>query len=67
MRERREVPRSIRYEEYLLAIAQTLTRRHRPMWSWTRWRYVCKCGNELPCRQRHRVPINRGHWPGEGE
>ncbi|MEH1017677.1 hypothetical protein V6U90_31960 [Micromonospora sp. CPCC 206060] len=41
----------------------TLARRHRPVWSWQRWRRVCRCGNELPCQARHRIPINRGHWP----
>ena len=57
----------VTYDEYLSAVAMTLARRHRPVWSWTRWRYVCRCGSELPCRTRHTVPINRGHWPTEEE
>nr|WP_242624227.1 hypothetical protein [Micromonospora kangleipakensis] len=55
----------ISYEEYLVAVALTLARRHRPVWSWRKWRQVCRCGADLPCRARHRIPINRGHWPGE--
>ncbi|WP_444948760.1 hypothetical protein [Micromonospora ureilytica] len=51
------------YNEYVLVTALTLARRHGPVWSWTRWRTVCRCGAELPCRARHRIPINRGHWP----
>ncbi|OKI53588.1 hypothetical protein A6A27_32740 [Micromonospora sp. CB01531] len=58
----------VAYEEYLLAVALTLVRRHRPVWSWRRWRRVCRCGVDLPCRARHRIPINRGHWPqGDAE
>ncbi|MET8362606.1 hypothetical protein ABZU53_03420 [Micromonospora sp. NPDC005194] len=53
----------VSYNEYLLVTALTLARRHRPVWSWRRWRRVCRCGAELPCRARHRIPINRGHWP----
>jgi len=53
----------VRYDEYVLVVARTLARRHRPVWSWARWRRVCRCGAELPCRSLHRVPINRGHWP----
>ncbi|WP_327034157.1 hypothetical protein [Micromonospora ureilytica] len=53
----------VSYNEYVLVTALTLARRHRPVWSWTRWRTVCRCGAELPCRARHRIPINRGHWP----
>jgi hypothetical protein len=52
----------IRYDDYLLATTLTLAHRHRPVWSWKRWRRVCRCGKELPCRARHRIPINRGHW-----
>ncbi|TBL41469.1 hypothetical protein EYA84_06180 [Verrucosispora sp. SN26_14.1] len=52
----------VSYDEYLLAAALTIASRHRPVWSWQRWRRVCRCGNDLPCRNRHRVPINRGHW-----
>ncbi|ATO15545.1 hypothetical protein CO540_18255 [Micromonospora sp. WMMA2032] len=55
----------VSYEEYLIAVALTLARRHRPVWSWERWRKVCRCGSELPCRTTHRIPINRGHWPSE--
>ncbi|MCI4061182.1 hypothetical protein MRQ36_00775 [Micromonospora sp. R77] len=57
----------VTYEAYLLAVALTLARRHRPLWSWRRWRRVCRCGADLPCRARHRIPINRGHWPDQGE
>ncbi|MFI0795013.1 hypothetical protein ACH4OY_20355 [Micromonospora rubida] len=57
--------RTVTFKEYLLVTAMTLARRHRPVWSWIRWRYVCKCGNELPCRHRHRIPISRNNWPGE--
>ncbi|GGL99974.1 hypothetical protein [Micromonospora yangpuensis] len=55
----------VSYDEYLLRVALTLARRHRSVWSWRRWRRVCRCGAELPCRQQHRVPINRGHWPDQ--
>lgn len=57
--------RRLPYEGYLLAVASTLARRHRPAWSWRKWRWVCRCGADLPCRNRHRVPINRGHWPSQ--
>ncbi|QGN50086.1 hypothetical protein ACN26Y_00060 [Micromonospora sp. WMMD558] len=57
--------RSVSYDGYLLAVALTLARRHRPVWSWSLWRRVCRCGAELPCHARHRIPIRRGHWPGE--
>ncbi|WFE52024.1 hypothetical protein [Micromonospora sp. WMMD1155] len=53
----------VSYNEYLLVTALTLARRHRPVWSWARWRTVCRCGADLPCRARHRIPINRAHWP----
>ncbi|PMR61556.1 hypothetical protein C1A38_08630 [Verrucosispora sp. ts21] len=59
--------RRVSYDEYLSATALTFARRHRPVWCWRRWRRVCRCGADLPCRARHRIPINRGHWPGEGE
>ncbi len=58
------VPR-VSYEEYLIATALTFARRHRPVWSWQKWRRICRCGADLPCHARHRIPINRGHWPGE--
>ncbi|MFG1803067.1 hypothetical protein ACGFI4_23275 [Micromonospora carbonacea] len=57
----------VTYEEYVVAVALTLARRHRPVWSWKRWRRVCRCGAELPCRARHRIPIGRVHWPGEDD
>ncbi|MEU8023472.1 MULTISPECIES: hypothetical protein [Micromonospora] len=57
----------VTYEEYVVAVALTLARRHRPVWSWKRWRRVCRCGAELPCRARHRIPISRAHWPGEDD
>jgi hypothetical protein len=53
----------ITYEEYVLIIVETLAARHRPVWSWEKWRRVCGCGGELPCRTLHRLPINTGHWP----
>jgi hypothetical protein len=55
--------KEVSYGEYLSAVAMTLARRHRPVWSWQRWRRICRCGSDLPCHARHRVPINRGHWP----
>ncbi len=55
----------VSYDEYLLAVALTLAPRHRPVWSWRKWRRICRCGADLPCHARHRIPINRGHWPGE--
>ncbi|MBW4701009.1 MULTISPECIES: hypothetical protein [unclassified Micromonospora] len=55
----------VTYVEYLTAVALTLRRRHRPVWSADRRQIVCRCGNDLPCQVRHRVPINRGHWPRE--
>ncbi|TYC23047.1 hypothetical protein FXF52_17815 [Micromonospora sp. MP36] len=58
----------VSYDEYLLATALTLARRHRPVWFWRNWRHACCCGVELLCRARHRVPVSRGHWPvGEVE
>jgi hypothetical protein len=48
---------------FVLAAAMLLARRHRPVWSWRRWRRVCRCGADLPCRVWCRVPINRGRWP----
>lgn len=59
------MPKRVPYDAYLLAVAMTLARRHRPVWSWQRWRWICRCGADLPCRARHRIPIRRGHWPGE--
>ncbi len=55
--------RRVSYDAYLSAAALTFARRHRPVWCWRRWRRVCRCGAELPCHARHRIPINRGHWP----
>lgn len=52
----------VAYGTYLLAVALTLARRHRPVWSWRRWRWVCRCGADLPCPARHRVPVNGAHW-----
>lgn len=57
--------RHITYDEYVAAVALTFRHRHHPVWSVDRKRIVRRCGTELPCRFRHRVPINRGHWPGE--
>ncbi|MEU7922389.1 hypothetical protein [Micromonospora zamorensis] len=59
------MPKHVPYDDYLLAVALTLARRHRPVWSWRHWRRICRCGADLPCRARHRIPIRRGHWPGE--
>ncbi|MEV1075741.1 hypothetical protein [Micromonospora parva] len=59
--------RRVSYDEYLSATALTFARRHRPLWSWQLWRRVCRCGADLPCRGRHRIPISRGHWPQVGE
>ena len=59
--------RRVSYDEYLSATALTFARRHRPVWSWQLWRRVCRCGADLPCRGRHRIPISRGHWPQVGE
>lgn len=66
-REERDMPRHVTYEDYVIAAALTLARRHKPVWSWSEWRIVCRCGSEIPCRVLHRIPISRGHWPGEGE
>ncbi|KAB1916178.1 hypothetical protein F8274_01525 [Micromonospora sp. AMSO31t] len=55
--------RRVSYDEYVLAAALTFARRHRPVWSWQQWRRICRCGDDLPCRSRHPIPINRGHWP----
>ncbi|RFS46567.1 hypothetical protein D0Q02_10765 [Micromonospora craniellae] len=57
--------RQMTYNEFLLAAALTFARRHRPRWNHVLRRVTCRCGRDLPCRVRHRVPINRGHWPGE--
>ncbi|MEV4771017.1 hypothetical protein [Micromonospora humida] len=59
--------RRVSYDGYVAAVALTLARRHRPVWSWQRWRWICRCGAELPCRSRHRIPINRGHWPDQDD
>ncbi|WP_341717871.1 hypothetical protein QQG74_29295 [Micromonospora sp. FIMYZ51] len=55
--------RHVTYDEYLLGVARTLARRHRPTWNHILKRVNCRCGRDLPCPIRHRVPINRGHWP----
>ncbi|MEV1155180.1 hypothetical protein AB0J27_07240 [Micromonospora chokoriensis] len=55
----------VSYDEYVLAVALTLARRHQPVWSWQHFRRVCRCGGDLPCRRSHRIPINRGHWPNQ--
>ena len=60
-----EPMKRISYDEYLLTVALTLARRHRPVWWWRHWRRVCHCGSDLPCRSRHVIPINRGHWPSQ--
>ncbi|MFF4809868.1 hypothetical protein ACFY03_16810 [Micromonospora chersina] len=57
--------RRVSYDQYLSAVAMTLARRHRPAWSWRKWKWTCRCGADLPCRNRHRIPINRDHWPGQ--
>ncbi|MDH6471540.1 hypothetical protein M2303_005108 [Micromonospora sp. H404/HB375] len=59
--------RRVSYDAYLSAAALTFARRHRPVWCWRRWRRVCRCGADLPCHSRHRLPINRGHWPQAGD
>jgi hypothetical protein len=53
----------VTYDALVIAMAATLARRHRPVWSWRRRAFVCRCGRTLPCRTGRRVPINRGHWP----
>ena len=67
MRDRTPPWRRVSYDQYLIAVAMTLARRHRPAWSWRKWAWVCRCGVDLPCRNRHRIPINRGHWPEQEE
>ncbi|GAB3334270.1 hypothetical protein GCM10027452_07790 [Micromonospora halotolerans] len=67
LRDEGEQVRRVSYDEYLLAVALTLARRHRPVWSWRHWRRVCRCGADLPCRSRHLIPINRGHWPSQDD
>jgi hypothetical protein len=62
---RGEPVKRVSYDEYVLAVALTLARRHQPVWSWRYWRRICRCGGELPCRSRHHIPINRGHWPNQ--
>ncbi|TBL41933.1 hypothetical protein EYA84_05615 [Verrucosispora sp. SN26_14.1] len=57
--------RFVSFKECLAGVALTLTRRHRPAWNHILKRVTCRCGRDLPCRVRHRVPINQGHWPGE--
>jgi hypothetical protein len=52
----------IRYDEYLVAVAVTLARRHRPIWSRELARTVCRCGSELPCRVRESM-LRRNDWP----
>nr|OZV79822.1 hypothetical protein CA850_16130 [Micromonospora echinospora] len=48
-----------------MASAVLLADRHRPVWSWRRWRRVCRCGADLPCQVWYRLPVNRGHWLDE--
>lgn len=67
MRDRTPPGRRVSYDQYLIAVAMTLARRHRPAWSWRKRRWLCRCGAELPCRNRHRIPINRRHWPAKEE
>ncbi|MFI6824311.1 hypothetical protein ACIBJE_25710 [Micromonospora sp. NPDC050187] len=55
----------VSYDQYLAATALTLARRHRPVWNHILRRLTCRCGADLPCRIRHRIPIRRMHWPGE--
>ncbi|GIJ28112.1 hypothetical protein Vqi01_32740 [Micromonospora qiuiae] len=57
--------RRVAYDEYLFVTARTLARRHRPTWNHILGRVTCRCGRDLPCSARHRIPINRGHWPGK--
>lgn len=57
--------RRVSYDEYVIAVALTLARRHRPIWSWRHWRRICRCGADLPCRSRHRIPISSRHWPSQ--
>ncbi|WFE97172.1 hypothetical protein [Micromonospora sp. WMMD987] len=59
--------RRVPYDGYLSAAALTLARRHRQVWSWRTWSRLCRCGADLPCHARHRLPISRGHWPTEEE
>ncbi|PZG24182.1 hypothetical protein C1I95_01165 [Micromonospora craterilacus] len=59
--------RRVSYDEYISATALTFARRHRPVWSSQFHRRICRCGADLPCRARHRIPIRRGHWPQVGE
>ncbi|MFC4108456.1 hypothetical protein ACFOX0_21290 [Micromonospora zhanjiangensis] len=58
--------RRLSHDEYVLAVAFNLARLHRPVWSLRRWRRVCRCGADLPCRSRYLVPVNHGHWPSQG-
>ena len=51
------------YDQYVIATALALAGRHRPVWSWRKWRKLCRCGNDLPCQSRHRLPIQRDSWP----
>ncbi|HEY0697564.1 MAG TPA: hypothetical protein VGD43_07110 [Micromonospora sp.] len=53
----------IRYDEYVLAVALTVARWHRPVWSDTQRRAACRCGADLPCQARERV-VRRRDWPG---
>ncbi|WP_432900036.1 hypothetical protein ACQP1S_25525 [Micromonospora matsumotoense] len=57
----------IHRDDYLLTAALTLASRHRPVWSWRRWRRVCQCGAELSCRAWHHTPISRASRPTVGE
>ncbi|MEV6801043.1 hypothetical protein AB0M91_22230 [Micromonospora rifamycinica] len=57
----------IHHDDYLLTAALTFADRHRSVWSWRRWRRVCRCGAELPCRARYRIPASRANRPAAGE
>lgn len=67
MQASRRPRRRLSYDQYVIAVALTLGRRHRPTWSWRKWKRICCCGSDLPCRSRHRVPISREHWLFEEE
>lgn len=67
MRDKTPRWRRVSYDQYLIAVAMTLARRHRPVWLWRKWKWTCRCSADLPCHSRHVIPINRGHWPTQDD
>lgn len=51
--------------EQIVSYTLTPEGRHRPVWSRRKVKLDRRCGGGLPYLSRHRIPIRRGHRPGE--